>query len=467
MEDRTAALADVPGCLSERELEVLKLLATGATNQQIARSLFISPNTVKVHLRNIYEKLGVQSRTEATMESVRRGWVTVVRTPVVAEEERAGAPAADAPAAEAASSPIPLPVLRQPIRLWQRIYMLVAGLLVVVAVWAPELWQSRSQALALTPLSDVGQLQVAPGARAKVTRWSARSPLPDGRSRLAVAEVAGEFYAIGGETAGGILDQVTVYNPQSNDWLGGARKPTAVANVSAAVLNGLIYVPGGTISDGQATAALEVYNPISDTWQSRAPLPAPVAAYGLAALNGRLYLFGGWDGTRYVATTYVYDPATDKWRAGTPLPAPRAFLAAYALEQQIYVAGGYDGHVESNSVLAYDPNGEGTSAGPWAVRATLNQGRGGLALVGIYGRLFAIGGGWRNPISFNEQYDLRTGAWSKIESPVTGQWRNLGLVARGNDLYAIGGWSGAYLANVERYTALYQIMLPISAGQSK
>ena len=463
MEDRTAALEDVPGGLSERELEVLKLLATGATNQQIARSLFISPNTVKVHLRNIYEKLGVQSRTEATMEAVRRGWVTVAGALMAAEEGPAGAPAAEAPAAEAA----PLPVPRQPIRLWQRVYMLVAALLVVAAVWAPDWGQSRSQALALTPLSDVGQPQVAPGARAKVTRWTARSPLPDGRSRLAVAEVAGKFYAIGGETAGGITGQVMVYDPQSNDWLEGARKPTAVANVSAAVVDGLIYVPGGAIGDGQATAALEVYNPISDTWQSRAPLPAPVAAYGLAALNGRLYLFGGWDGTRYVATTYIYDPASDKWQAGTWLPAPRAFLGACALDQQIYVAGGYDGRVESNAVLAYDPIGEGTSAGPWAVRATLNQGRGGLALVGIYGRLFAIGGGWRNPISFNEQYDLRTGAWSKIESPVTGQWRNLGLVARGNDLYAIGGWSGSYLANVERYTAIYQIMLPISAGQSK
>jgi LuxR family maltose regulon positive regulatory protein len=51
--------------LSERELEVLQLIAGGLTNREIASRLFLSLNTVKAHTRNIYGKLGVRSRTQA------------------------------------------------------------------------------------------------------------------------------------------------------------------------------------------------------------------------------------------------------------------------------------------------------------------------------------------------------------------------------------------------------------------
>jgi DNA-binding NarL/FixJ family response regulator len=64
--------------LSVREREVLQLVAWGSSNAQIAQKLVISQNTVKVHIRNIFEKLQVQCRTEAAMIAVRRGWVKVM-----------------------------------------------------------------------------------------------------------------------------------------------------------------------------------------------------------------------------------------------------------------------------------------------------------------------------------------------------------------------------------------------------
>ena len=57
--------------LTERELEVLKLVARGMNNRDIARELFISENTVKNHIRNILEKLQLHSRMEAVVYAVR------------------------------------------------------------------------------------------------------------------------------------------------------------------------------------------------------------------------------------------------------------------------------------------------------------------------------------------------------------------------------------------------------------
>jgi DNA-binding NarL/FixJ family response regulator len=64
----------VPGGLrlTKRELEVLRLVATGLNNREIARQLYISENTVKNHVRNILEKLQLHSRMEAVMYAVRK-----------------------------------------------------------------------------------------------------------------------------------------------------------------------------------------------------------------------------------------------------------------------------------------------------------------------------------------------------------------------------------------------------------
>jgi len=60
------------GGLSQRELEVLRLVAGGATNREVARKLFISEATVKTHLLHLYDKLGVRDRAAAVSEAYRR-----------------------------------------------------------------------------------------------------------------------------------------------------------------------------------------------------------------------------------------------------------------------------------------------------------------------------------------------------------------------------------------------------------
>jgi DNA-binding CsgD family transcriptional regulator len=61
--------------ISERELEVLKLLAAGQSNKEIARTLDVSPNTVKTHIAKLFEKLEVRRRTEAILRARELGMI--------------------------------------------------------------------------------------------------------------------------------------------------------------------------------------------------------------------------------------------------------------------------------------------------------------------------------------------------------------------------------------------------------
>ena len=63
--------------LSEREMEMLKLLATGMNNKQIAEKLCLSLRTVKAHMSNIFTKMNVASRSEALVESLKSGFITL------------------------------------------------------------------------------------------------------------------------------------------------------------------------------------------------------------------------------------------------------------------------------------------------------------------------------------------------------------------------------------------------------
>ena len=64
-----------PPLLSEREREVLDLVAQGATNREIASRLFLSPHTVKEHTSSLYRKLKVRNRTEAVQRAQRLGLI--------------------------------------------------------------------------------------------------------------------------------------------------------------------------------------------------------------------------------------------------------------------------------------------------------------------------------------------------------------------------------------------------------
>ena len=92
--------------LSKRELDILRLVATGASNKEIAQQLVISPNTVKVHLRNIFAKIGVASRTEATLYALKIGLISGLPVNPV-QEDSSEEQAAESPSEPAAELHLP------------------------------------------------------------------------------------------------------------------------------------------------------------------------------------------------------------------------------------------------------------------------------------------------------------------------------------------------------------------------
>ncbi|MGQ9667366.1 MAG: Kelch repeat-containing protein [Anaerolineae bacterium] len=441
MEERTS-----PSPLSERELELLTLVAKGASNQQIARELFISVNTVKVHLRNIFDKLGVESRTEAAMLAVREGWIQLEGIP---------GPAPAIPEAPAAPPPTP-------ISLPQRVFLVVSLLIVLGAAF---LLPSRAHPSAGRPASPFAERAITSSllpTNPEASRWSQLPAMPLARGRQAAVWHAGKIYVIAGDTNDGITGAADVYDTASRQWSTMPYKPLPVSNVAAVLAAGRIWVPGGFLSDGHVTDRVEAYNLETGQWEEGPSLPQPLCGYALAVAGGRLYLFGGANEQGYTDTALRFDPETGGWQSLPPLSSPRAFAGAAVLDDRIYVVGGYDGQRELNICQAFSPAALEAGQNPWEDCPPLSLARGGLGLVAAGKTLYAIGGGWQSYLAYNEQFDAEKGEWTHLDTPIEGEWRNLAAVSDGKTVYALGGWNGQYLDSLWAYQAIVTIFLPIT-----
>ena len=453
-------MAEYGEALSNREIEVLELVSTGATNRQIAQDLVVSVNTVKVHLRNIYTKLGVESRTEATLIAIREGLINVPAAPSDADAETT--PVSREVDAEASAESEPaIPTEDLPPLPWRKRVALVVIFLLVLSV-SVVTWPRTSTIAERSGEDTDNQVNggSASGLTGESTGWRALAPMTVARSRFALAAAPdGKLYAIGGETSGGTTGAVEQYDPATDQWTPlPASKPTRVHNIGAAFIGDSIFVPGGLTSDGVPTAVVEAYNPAEEEWQQVSQLPRPLSSYALAVYDDKLYLFGGKDSRGYINTTFIYDPQEDRWREGKEMPTRRAYSAAATLGPLIFVLGGYDGQREYPTCEVYDPETD-----TWDTCEPLTVGRGGLGTAGVANQLFVVGGGWHEYFWFSEKHNPTTGEWWPFETPVSRQWRNLAVVSLLDKFYVAGGWNGDYMNGVWEYEVLWhKIHIPYS-----
>lgn len=432
--------------LSEREIEVVRLIAAGLSNKEIAGELSLSVNTVKVHLRNIFGKLDVQSRTEASMVAIHRGWINV---PQAASAQIDALPL---------RPPIAIPVIvtEPPLPVWRRVVLFTLAMTVAAGVLVSGARATNGAAVNSDVFSDRPVAPDSASSSSADTTWKASAPMPTARTRLAVTAYANRLIAIGGDTQNGASSAVERFDPKTGTWISNASKPIPVSNVTAVLVGDKIMVPGGMTSTGAPTALVEAYDPKGDTWSDVAALPNPRMAYAAAAFDGELYLFGGWDGSAYSASVYAFDPKSNTWSSRAPMPAPRGFAAAASAGDVIYVVGGFDGQIESSACERYRPR-----QNRWETCPSMSVGRGGLALVAIGSNLYAIGGGWAGYLAFNEVLIAGSDSWRAIPTPFTGQWRGLGAAVIDSDIIAVGGWNGQYLAVTQQYSPFpFKIFVP-------
>lgn len=72
--------------LSGREREVLELVASGCSNQEIAETLYVSINSVKTYIRTAYQKIGAKSRSQAVVWAITHGLLTIPGVTVIIDE---------------------------------------------------------------------------------------------------------------------------------------------------------------------------------------------------------------------------------------------------------------------------------------------------------------------------------------------------------------------------------------------
>ena len=411
--------------LSEREKEILTLVTSGLTNREIAQQLGISPNTVKVHLSNIFEKIGVASRTEATVYAIEHRIVDVPGGDKTQEEKDK----------HQKVRWIIIPVL----------FLLMSTLLFVVL----DLF---------IPPSDNESISTQNPAE----RWAQLSSLPEQRRDMAAVVYNDNIYVIAGNGKQTVSGTVYKYLTDLDDWEKLKDKPTPVSHIQGAVIGEKIYIPGGNLADGKPTNVLEIYDPRRDVWELGSPLPQAISSYALVAFEGQLYIFGGWDGQAGVASVYIYNPLSDTWRNGTPMQFISYKAGAVVLNDGIVIIGGRNDESPIKTTEVYFPSRDVEGETPWESFVDLPIGLKNLSAANVFGAVYVFGLSSQDIDDNQIGFALMNDQWEKLFG-INGFYpEDTELTPLGSSIYILNSLHSNDITELWVYQAYYyEIYLPI------
>jgi N-acetylneuraminic acid mutarotase len=304
--------------------------------------------------------------------------------------------------------------------------------------------------------------------------WTSATSLPVPRFEGKAAVVGGKVLYVGGITgviddqaSARESDRVDVYDPATRAWTSGPSLPadSAKHHLALAVIDDRLYVLGGFNGIIGGADAAGVFTPSAATfvldqgaWKRLADQPVARGSASAEVIDGIIYVAGGGVTEPDARTDlYAYDPAHDSWLARRPVPTAREHVASCAIDGKLLVLGGWAGedkHVVG-AVESYDPK-----ADAWTTLPDLPTPRGGLGAVVVNGACVAVGGEtWAGPLPGTfaavESLDVARGAWTALPSMPTAR-HGLGVALLDGTLYALGG--GPVRGN--SYTDVVEVLRP-------
>ena len=409
--------------LSEREREILQLVATGLTNREVAQKLSISPNTVKVHLSNIFEKINAASRTEAVLYGIEHGLVEVPGGKTNSEQKQSTWQ----------------DTFRKYLWAWIASFVLLSTLIILISTGV----------IFKTSVNE-------PVATADVAeRWQELEPLPEARVGMAAVAYDQDIFVIAGEGAEGVSGGVFRYSTADEAWSVRRDKPTPVKNIQAAVIGERVFIPGGLTADGSPSDVLEIYDPRQDTWETGASLPIHLSDYALVDFEGQLYLFGGWDGAQAQDGVFIYDPVSDSWEAGTSMPSASQALGAAALEDRLIILGGKNEEGLLDQTWTYYPSRDVESENPWEPFSPMPAGCFGFGTASIYDTIYVFGGQVDDEVENAGAWLMIGEDWIDLEANQDYSGRRVTLVTLGSQLFLLDPMEPLEQTKAWTYQAFY------------